>query len=112
MPVTRAQPVGAEGHWQILRDARDILPTGDYSYEYETQNGINFQEQSQIVAPNSHRVTGFFEYPGPDGQKIRVDYIADENGFQPQGAHLPVAPAIPEAIQRSIEYNLRNARPQ
>lgn len=48
---------------------------------------------------------GDFKYTAPDGTPISLQYIANENGFQPQGAHLPTAPPIPEAILRSLEYN-------
>lgn len=34
--------------------------------------------------------------------------MADGNGFQAQGSHLPVAPEIPAAILRSIQFNAAN----
>lgn len=47
---------------------------------------------------------GQFAYTSPEGQRIQLTYIADENGFQPTGDHLPTPPPIPEAIQRALEY--------
>lgn len=107
-PYVRYQAATAEGNSQTLRDVREQSPTGDYAYEYETQNGIVAREQSQFLPPNVQRKTGFYQYPSTDGRVYRVDWVADENGFHPSGAHLPTAPAIPEEIARS----LKNVRPQ
>jgi len=114
LPVARYQPVASpQGHWQILRDVRSQSPAGDFSYEFDTENGIHAAQKSNFVAPASQQITGFYEMPNPEGgAPLRVDYVADENGYRATGAHLPVAPAIPEAIQRSIEYNLRFAKVQ
>ncbi|XP_043269765.1 endocuticle structural glycoprotein SgAbd-8-like [Venturia canescens] len=94
----------------ILRQSQDISPEGSYNYAYETENGINVQESGQPGPVNEEGqpavvAQGSFQYTAPDGTPISVSYVADENGFQPQGAHLPVAPPVPEAILRSLEYN-------
>lgn len=89
IPATRYQSLGSEGHWGTLRDIRSQSPNGDYSYEFETENGIQQQQTSQVVPPNSQRVTGHYTVPGPNGEQLRVDYVADENGYRATGAHLP-----------------------
>ncbi|XP_043269789.1 endocuticle structural glycoprotein SgAbd-8-like [Venturia canescens] len=93
----------------ILRQAQDISPEGSYNYAYETENGINAQESGQPGPVNAEGqaaivAQGSFQYSAPDGTPISVSYVADENGFQPQGAHLPVAPPVPEGILRALEF--------
>nr|CAI5832553.1 unnamed protein product [Callosobruchus analis] len=75
---------------------------GSYSYAYETGNGIQAQEQGRAgPGPDGGELAqGSFSYTAPDGQRISLTYTADENGFRPQGAHLPTPPPIPEAILR------------
>lgn len=62
-------------------------------YSYETSNGIAQQESGQVQNAGSENeaiaVRGQYSYTGDDGQQYQVNYVADENGFQPAGAHLP-----------------------
>ncbi|XP_001656601.2 cuticle protein CP14.6 [Aedes aegypti] len=94
---------------QIVSQNSDIQPDGSFNYAFETGNGIKVEDQGtirQVKVPKTDATgraigedvipvsvqTGSFQYTAPDGQIITIKYIADENGFQPQGAHLPVAP--------------------
>ncbi|XP_077289644.1 flexible cuticle protein 12-like [Arctopsyche grandis] len=66
---------------------------GNYTYAFETSDGIKQNEQAQIYNPDtdkeSYVVTGSYSYVGPDGVTYAVNYVADANGFRPQGAHIP-----------------------
>ncbi|KXJ76689.1 hypothetical protein RP20_CCG009191 [Aedes albopictus] len=93
----------------VVSQNSDIQPDGSFSYAFETDNGIKVDDQGTIkqvkvpktdasgkaigedVVPVSVQ-TGSFQYTAPDGQVLTIKYVADENGFQPQGAHIPVAP--------------------
>ncbi|KAH8367281.1 hypothetical protein KR200_009406, partial [Drosophila serrata] len=74
---------------------------GSYNYQFETSNGIAQQEQGV----GGYYASGSSQYYTPEGQLIQLTYTADENGFQPQGEHLPTPPPIPEAILKSLEWN-------
>ncbi|KAK9729937.1 Insect cuticle protein [Popillia japonica] len=77
----------------ILKSSFDNIGLEGYNYEYETSNGISAQEQAQVQNAGRENeaiaARGQFSYTGPDGVVYSVSYIADENGFQPSGAHLP-----------------------
>ncbi|KAJ4449573.1 hypothetical protein ANN_00975 [Periplaneta americana] len=106
--VSAAPPKAASGSLKeipIIKYDNTISHDGVYKFSYEGGDGTKVEESGQ---PNGEieTVRGSFSFVGLDGQTYSVTYTADENGFVPQAAHLPLPPPIPEAIQRSIEYNL------
>nr|XP_027208952.1 cuticle protein CP14.6-like [Penaeus vannamei] len=87
----------------ILKDDRVHEEDGTYSFDFEAANGISF---SQAGSPDGDEdaviKAGEYSYTAPDGTDIHVKFVADENGFQPQGAHLPVAPEFPHPIPQFV----------
>lgn len=106
-PYIRKFTYDNEDLWRTLKDERNV-DEDSYNYEYETENKIQAQESGRLYYKGSDaetlKTSGFYQYVGDDGVTYRVDYIADENGFQPVGAHLPTPPPIPPAIQRALDY--------
>lgn len=84
----------------ILNYENSLTPEG-YAYSFDTSNGIHGDERG--IAINGVRAKGSYSYIGDDGKRYSVVYTADENGFQPQGDHLPTPPPIPDAILKVIE---------
>ncbi|KAF2906094.1 hypothetical protein ILUMI_00083 [Ignelater luminosus] len=86
---------GPDKDAQILRYESDNIGVDGYNFAYETSNKISQQESGQLQNAGTDNeaiaVRGQFSFVGLDGQTYTVTYIADENGFQPQGAHLPHA---------------------
>ncbi|XP_055529968.1 endocuticle structural glycoprotein ABD-4-like [Wyeomyia smithii] len=95
---------GPESTATIVRQDQLLNPDGSYSFAYETSNGIKASESSSDGAS----ATGEFSYTAPEGDKIQLAYVADQGGFQPQGAHLPVEPPPPEHVLKGLEIILAN----
>ncbi|XP_063363924.1 larval cuticle protein LCP-17-like [Cydia amplana] len=99
-----------EADAQVLKSIADVQPD-QYNFAFETSNGISAQESGVLKNVGKDElaleVQGSNQYTAPDGQPIQLTFIANENGYQPQGAHLPTPPPpqeIPEYIKRSLEY--------
>lgn len=107
----------------ILREDVDVGVDGTYHLAYETGNGIVAEEHgvlknAGIPDAEAEEVAGSVAYTAPDGTPIQLSYVANENGFQPVGAHLPVAPVddntpppIPPAILRALEWIAAHPEP-
>ncbi|XP_039486948.1 larval cuticle protein 65Ag1-like [Drosophila santomea] len=80
---------------QIERQFSDVGPEG-FSYDFSTTDGVAAQAAGLLknagTKDEALAVKGSFSFVADDGQTYTVNYVADENGYQPQGAHLPVAP--------------------
>ncbi|CAH2237027.1 jg9519 [Pararge aegeria aegeria] len=98
----------------IVAQSDELEANGTYKFSYETGNGIIREETAyEKVLPSArdassseggeddegdsneiHVQRGSYSYTAPDGTVISVSYIADENGFQPIGDHLPRSPVL------------------
>ncbi|XP_075233102.1 endocuticle structural glycoprotein SgAbd-2-like [Lycorma delicatula] len=111
LPAVKESP---NAYFVIVKQASEVNYDGSFNYEYETENGIKSSVSGQLKNPGTpdeaQVIQGGYAYIAPDGTPIEVRFVADETGFHPEGAHLPVPPAIPPAIARSLEY-LRSLPP-
>ena len=109
-----AASAGSSEEVAILRDERTHLEDGTYAFAFEGANGIRVEGAGapRGVGGSSEEAVvgaGAFSYTAPDGTPIQLQWVADEGGFQPQGAHLPVAPAFPHPIPQ-VSPRMRNGR--
>ncbi|XP_013194113.1 cuticle protein 3 [Amyelois transitella] len=96
---------------QYERNARILALDSDvkedsFRYNYETENGIKAEEQGHEA--DGIEAQGGFQYTGDDGQVYSISYAAGQGGFQPQGAHIPTPPPVPEEILKALEQNARD----
>merc|ERR1712137_1246916 len=79
----------------------------EYSFSYETENGISVSEsgaQKQIGDKPEEAGTvsqGKFSYP-EGAVTYTITWVADENGFQATGDHLPTPPPMPEHVIKML----------
>ncbi|XP_065205344.1 endocuticle structural glycoprotein SgAbd-9-like [Planococcus citri] len=96
----------------IIQQNFDINPDGAYTFGYQSADGSVRQESGSVRYPNVPgvepilAVQGSYAYTAPDGQQIEVQYIADENGFQPSG------PYVHPAIQKAVALQVAEAKAQ
>ncbi|XP_034106711.1 larval cuticle protein 2-like isoform X1 [Drosophila albomicans] len=90
---------GDDVHAETVNRADDVRADG-FSAVLETSNHIS-ESRNGDVHGNIH---GDYGWISPEGEHIQLTYVADENGYQPSGAHLPTPPPIPAAILRGLEW--------
>ncbi|XP_026729271.1 larval cuticle protein 1-like isoform X1 [Trichoplusia ni] len=84
----------------IVRSEFNQNPQGSYNFGFETSDGTNREETGVVKEAfdednkphNVVVVRGSYRYINPEGQEEVIRYIADEEGFHPEGPSIPVAP--------------------
>ncbi|KAI8119193.1 Endocuticle structural glycoprotein SgAbd-9 [Lucilia cuprina] len=91
----------------ILRQGEEKTEDGSFTYYYEGADGAKRQEVGIVKNAGTEEETlvikGSYSYFDENGNEVIVEYIADENGFQPQGTHIPqvISQAAHDAAERS-----------
>ncbi|XP_073815426.1 larval cuticle protein 65Ab1-like [Musca autumnalis] len=85
-----------EENVEILKQESHVEPDG-YSFDVETSDGTSRHEEGKVKDADSEHpalvVTGTYTWKDEhDGTVYTVNYVADENGFQPTGDHIPQLP--------------------
>lgn len=89
--VAAAPP--SSGDVQVL--SRSFENDGNiYKFAFEQSDGTKRDEAGEVKLIDKESgivMKGSFSFVSDDGQTYTVNYIADENGFQPSGAHIKLA---------------------
>ncbi|XP_034103120.1 larval cuticle protein 65Ag1-like [Drosophila albomicans] len=90
-----ASPVNPDADAVVLRQDADVGPVS-FKYGVETSNGIKEESEGHLENEGTEEegiaVRGSYSFVADDGVTYTVTYTAGKDGYQPQGAHLPVAP--------------------
>lgn len=85
-----------------------VYLTCNVYYSFESADGTKMEEsgsQKQVGEKPEETGTvskGSYSYVSPDGTTITVNWVADENGFQATGDHLPTPPPMPEHVVKML----------
>lgn len=72
---------------------------GNYNFNYANEDSSTREE-----AAGPDGVRGSYSFVTPEGEQVRIEYVADETGFHATGSHVPRAPAMPPAIRRMLDH--------
>ncbi|XP_055373466.1 endocuticle structural protein SgAbd-6-like [Condylostylus longicornis] len=93
LAVTLAAPLDSPQEAQVLKSEFDNIGVDGYKFAFETSDGTSRQEQAELKNVGTEEegisVRGSVSWVDADGQTYSLNYVADENGYQPQGDHLP-----------------------
>nr|XP_053639600.1 cuticle protein AM/CP1114-like [Cherax quadricarinatus] len=108
LAASAPRPDSPEKTATILRDDRITEDDGRYNFEVETSNGIVLSQSGSPVAQGAIGKSGQYSFTSPEGVKVTLKFVADENGYKPESPFLPVAPEfphpVPDYVLRQIEF--------
>merc|ERR1712071_565212 len=79
----------------IVSSTSEMNADGSYSFAFESEDGIKVEESGSVSK-------GSYSFTDADGVVLTVNWVADENGFQATGDHLPTPPPMPEHVVKLL----------
>merc|ERR1712071_440159 len=95
---------GQPSHPIVKQSQNHDTEKQEYSFSFEAENGISVSEsgvQKQIGEESGTVSQGRFSYP-EDSKTYTITWVADENGFQATGDHLPTPPPTPAHVVKLL----------
>ncbi|ERL91284.1 endocuticle structural glycoprotein ABD-4 [Dendroctonus ponderosae] len=113
VPVDQtAQPV------EIITQTSDIEPDGSFRWNFESSDGTKQEQSGSLRAAVKDEegpiasVSGSVSWKDPEGNLHQLKYVADEKGFQAQGADIPISPPIPAEIAKALAFIAAHPEPE
>ncbi|XP_047478738.1 cuticle protein AMP1A-like [Penaeus chinensis] len=101
--VAVAAPQLQEREVVLLRDDRIANEDGSFSYALEADNGINTAVEGAVGSAGQINQAGSYTLTLEDGTQAVVNFVANENGFQPQSDILPTPHPLPAHVFELLE---------
>ncbi|XP_047478739.1 cuticle protein AMP1B-like [Penaeus chinensis] len=101
--VAVAAPQLQEREVVLLRDDRIANEDGSFSYALEADNGINTAVEGAVGSAGQINQAGSFTLTLEDGTQAVVNFVANENGYQPQSNILPTPHPLPAHVYELLE---------
>jgi hypothetical protein len=82
------------------------IEMSDFSFESADGTKVSESGNQKQVGPKPEDIgtvsKGSYSFTTPDGVVLTVNWVADENGFQATGDHLPTPPPMPEHVVKML----------
>ncbi|XP_055914807.1 endocuticle structural protein SgAbd-6-like [Eupeodes corollae] len=80
---------------QIISYENENLGIDGYKFSFETSDGTKRSEEATLknIGKDNEAISvrGTISWLGADGITYTINFLADENGYQPEGDHIPKA---------------------
>jgi len=83
---------------EILEMRNNAAVGAVYDFGFRTADGTVKEERGEENFAGTADQIGEFSFVSDDGVTYTLSYVADSNGFQPRGAHIPAIP--PHALEQ------------
>jgi hypothetical protein len=102
-PLEEEEPLRPKVY-EIRSEVSPNIGDGNFKYYVETSDGLQAQQEGYLNRPGQSQVhEGSYTTFDDAGQVVRINYIADKNGFMASPDSLPTPPPIPVELIKARE---------